>query len=71
MHDDFCKGPGFHYHVIASNDQLPDSFKSTASKPFVIPCLFTCFKLLNKTNLTNTIVRGERMNKIDEAVNYN
>ena len=71
MNDDFCKVPGSHYHVIASNDQLPNSFKSTASKPFIIPCLFTCFKLLIKTNLTNTVFCGEIMNKIDEAVNYN
>ena len=46
MNDDFCKVPGLHYHVIVSNNQLPDSFKSTESKPFSIPCLFTCFKLL-------------------------
>ena len=71
MNDDFCKVHGFHYHVIASNDQLPDSFKSTASKPFSIPCLFTCFKLLIKNNISKTIFRGEIMNKIDEAVNYN
>ena len=71
MNDDFCKVPGSHYHVNASNDQLPDSFKSTASKPFIIPCLFSCFKLLIKTNLTNTVFRGEIMNKINEAVNYN
>ena len=55
MNDNFCKVPGSHYHVIASNDQLPDSFKSTASKPFIIPGLFTCFKLLIKTNLTNKV----------------
>ena len=55
MNDNLCKVPGFHYYVIAFNDQLPDSFKSTASKPFIIPCLFTCFKLLIKTNFTNTI----------------
>ena len=71
LNDDFCKVPGFHYHVIASNDQFPDSFKSSASKPFIIPCLFTCFKLLIKTNLTNTVFCGEIMKKIDEAVNYN
>ena len=55
MNDDFCKVPGFHYHVIASTYQFPDSFKSTASKPFSIPCLFTCFKLLIKNNLSETI----------------
>ena len=71
MIDDFFKVPGSHYHVIASNDQLPDSFKSTASKTFIIPCLFTCFNLLNKINLTNTVFWGEIMNKINEAVNYN
>ena len=71
LNDDFCKVPGFHYHVIASNDQLPDSFKSSASKPFIIPCLFTCFKLLIKTNLTNTVFCAEIMKKIDEVVNYN
>ena len=71
MNEDFCKVPGSHYHVIASSDQLPNSFKSTASKPFIIPCLFSCFKLLIKTNLTNTVFRGKIMNKIDEAVNYN
>ena len=71
MNDDICKVPGSHYHVIASNDQLPNSFKPTASKPFIIPCLFTCIKLLIKTNLTNTVFRGKIMNKIDEAVNYN
>ena len=71
MNDDFCKVPGSYYHVIASNDQLPNSFKSTASKAFIIPCLFTCFKLLINTNLTITVFRRELMNKIDEAVNYN
>ena len=71
MNDDFSKVPGSHYHVIASNGQLPDSFKSTASKPFIIHCFFTCFKLLIKTNLTNTVFRGEIKNKIDEAVKYN
>ena len=50
MKDEFCKVPGSHYHDIASNDQLPDSFKSRASKPFILPCLFTCFKLLSKTS---------------------
>ena len=71
MNDDFCKVPGSHYHVIASNDQLPNCFKSAASKLFIIHCLLTCFKLLIKTNLTKTVVREEIMNKIDEAVNYN
>ena len=71
MNDDFCKVPGFRYHFIASNGQLPDSFKSTASKTFIIPCLFTCFKLLIKTNLTNPIFGGEILKKIDEVVNYN
>ena len=71
MNDNFCKVPGFHYHVIASNDQLPDSFTSAASKPFIIPFLFTYFKLLIETNLTNTIFCGEIMNKVDEVVNYN
>ena len=70
MKDNFCKVTGSHYHVIASNDQLPNSFKSTASKPFIIRCLFTCFKILIKSTLTNTVFRGEIMNKIDEAVNY-
>ena len=71
MNEDFCKVPGSHYHVIASNDQLPKSFKSTASKPFIILCLFNCFKLLIKSNITDTVFRGEIMNKIDEVVNYN
>ena len=71
MNDDFCKVPGSHYHVIASNDQLPNSVKSTASKPFIVSCLFTCFKLLLKTILTNTVFSGQIKNKIDEAVNYN
>ena len=71
MNDNFCKVPGSHYHVIATNDQLPDSFKSAASKPFIIPCLFTCFKKLIITNLTNRVFRGEILNKADEAVNYN
>ena len=46
-------------------------FKSAASKPFSIPCLFTCFKLLIKNNLSETIFRGKIMNEIDEAMNYN
>ena len=71
MDDDFCRVPGSHYHVIASNDQLPDSFKSKASKQFIIHCLFTGFKLLIKTDFTNTDFRGEILNKIDEAMNYN
>ena len=71
MNEKFCKVPGSHYHNVTSNDQLPNSFKSTASKPFIIPCLFTCFKLLIETNLTNTVFCGEILNKIDEAVNYN
>ena len=71
LNDNFCEVPGFHYHVIASNDQLTDSFKSTASKPFIIHCLFTCFQILQRTKLTNTNFCGEIMIKIDEAVNYN
>ena len=71
MNDDFCKAPGSHYHVIASNDHFPDPFRSTASKLFIINCLVTCFKLLIKTNLTNIVFHGEIMNKIDEAMNYN
>ena len=50
MNDDFYKVPGFHYHVTASNDQLPDSFKSTAFKQFSIACIFTSFVLLINTN---------------------
>ena len=71
MNVDVCKVPGFHYLVIASNDQLPDSFRSTASKPFSKHCLFTCFKLLIKNNLSKTIFCGEIINKIDEALKYN
>ena len=71
MNEKFCIVTAFLYHVIASNDQLPDSFKSAASGFFSITFLFTCFKLLIKTNLTKTIFCGEIMNKIDQAVNYN
>ena len=69
--DDFCKVPGFHYDVIASNDQLPDSLKSTASKQFSIPCLFASCKLFIKTKLTTINFRWETIKKIDEVVNYN
>ena len=62
MNDIFCKVPGLHYHVIASNDQLPDSFKSTAFKPLGLPCLFTCFKLLIINNLSKKMFCGEIMN---------
>ena len=55
MNEDFCKVPGFHYHIIASNDQLSDFFKSTASNSFSITFLFTCFKIPIKSNLTNII----------------
>ena len=58
MYDYFCKVPGFPYHIIASNDQFPDSFRSTASKPCSIPFLLTCLELLAKTNLTQTIFVG-------------
>ena len=71
MNDNLCKVPGFQYHVIDFNYQLPDSFKSTASKLFIIPRLFTCSKILTKTNLTNIMFCGELKNKIDEEVNYN
>ena len=64
-----CNIPGFHYHVFASKDQLPDSFKSTASKPFSITCLFNCFQLLVRTKLTKTSFCGEKINRIDKAVN--
>ena len=37
VNGEFCKVPGGHYHIIASNYQLPDTFKSTASKRFSIP----------------------------------
>ena len=44
MNDEFFKG--FHYHVIASNDQLPDSFKCTASKTFQYTLPFHVFKTI-------------------------
>ena len=67
----FVKYLDFIIILLPPNDQLPNSFKSTESKPFIIPYLFTCLKLLIKLNLTNTVFRGELMNKIDEAVNFN
>ena len=63
--------PGFHYNVIASNDQFPDSFKCTTSKQFSLSCLLTFLRLLIGPNLTKTILRGEIMKKYDEAVIYN
>ena len=70
MSYNFCNLPRYHYHVISSNDKLPDSFKSIASKPLSTPFLLICFKLFIETNLTKTIFCGEIVNKIDEAVIY-
>ena len=71
MNDDFYKLPGFYYLIIASNDQLPVTFKSTASKRFSIPCLVACYKYLLKLTQRKQFFFGEVVSSIDEAVNYN
>ena len=70
MIDDFCNITGLHYHVIASNNQFPDFFKSRASKPFSIPCLFNCLKLIIK-RLNKDDFSCRHIEKIDEAGNHN
>ena len=59
LNDDFSEIHGFRYHFTNSTDQLPNSFKSTAFKPSCKLWLFTCFKLLIRTNLTQTILCGK------------
>ena len=44
LNDDFCNVPGFHCHVIASNKQIPDSLKSTASKTVKYTLSFHLFQ---------------------------
>ena len=68
--EDHCKIQQFHYHVIAAVDQLPQSFKDTSSKPYTIPCLFTCFQLLIRGS-SHIVHYGEVMEKLQEAVSYN
>ena len=68
--EDHCKIQQFHYHVIATFDQLPQSFKDTSSKPYTIPCLFTCFQRLIRVS-SHIVHYGELMEKLQEAVSYN
>ena len=68
--EDPCKIQPFHYHVIAAFDQLLQSFKDTSSKPYTIPCLFTCFQLLIR-GFSHIVHYGEVMEKFQEAVSYN
>ena len=68
--EDRCKIQQFHYHVIAAFDQLPQSFEDTSSKPYTIPCLFTCFQLLIRGS-SHIVHYGEVMEKLKEAVSYN
>ena len=68
--EDHCKVQQFHCHVIAAFDQLPQSFKDTSSKPYTIPCLFTCFQLLIRGS-SHIVHYGEVMEKLQEAVSYN
>ena len=68
--EDHCKIQQFHYHVIAASDQLPQSFKDTSSKPYTIPCLFTCFQLLIRGS-SHIVHYGEVMENLQEAVSYN
>ena len=67
---DHCKIQQFHYHVIAAVDQLQQSLKDTSSKPYTIPCLFTCFQLLILGS-SHIVHYGEVMEKLQEAVSYN
>ena len=64
--EDHCKMQQFLYHVIAAVDQLPQSFKDT-SKPYTIPCLFTCFQLFIRGS-SHIVHYGEVMEKLLEAV---
>ena len=68
--EDHCKIQQFHYHVIAAVDQFPQSFKDTSSKPYTIPCLFTCFQLLIRGS-SHIVHYGEVMEKLQEAVSNN
>ena len=68
--EDHSKIQKFHYHVIASVDQLPQSFKNTSSEPSTIPCLLTCFQLLIRWS-SHIVHYGEVMEKLQEAASYN
>ena len=68
--EDHCKIQQFHYHVLASVDQLPQSFKNTSSEPSTIPCLLTCFQLLIRGS-SHIVHHGEVTEKLQEAASYN
>ena len=68
--ENLCNIKQFLYHVIAAVDQLPQSFKDTSSKPYALPCLFTCFQVLIRGS-SHLMQYGEKMGKLQEAVNYN
>ena len=52
-------------------NQVTDSFKKNASKPYSIPCLFTCFRLrLHKSQSINVTLHGEIFEKLEQAVIY-
>ena len=68
--EDHCKIQHIHCHVIASVDQLPQSFKDTSSKPYTTPCLLTCFQLLIRGS-SHIVHYGEVIEKLQEAASYN
>ena len=68
----FCRIKEQHYHVIAALDQVTEAFKKNSSKPYSIPCLYTCFRLLlHKTQSINITFHGEIFEKLQQAVIYN
>ena len=62
-----CKVQQVHCHHIAVDQQLPQSYKDTSSKPYTIPCLFTSFQLLIRGS-SHIVHYGKVMEKLQEAV---
>ena len=71
QHKNQCHGKIklFNYHVIAAVDQLPHFFRATCSKPFIVPCLLTCFQLLIRGS-SHIMHYGDVMEKLQEEVGY-
>ena len=68
----FCRIKEQYYNVIAALYQVTEAFKKNSSKPYSIPCLYTCFRLLlHKTQSVNITFHAEIFEKMQQAVIYN
>lgn len=65
--DKFCPVSTHHYHVLVDVENNVELFKKLGIKLYVVPCLFSCYKLL-LANTEEFFCTGDIFNKLQKAI---